>query len=152
MTWKAPASGANRSRILTSCSFAVGVVDKAVNRSTQIQERVHLDRGFGGSKQRQREHRQTQIDGRRVHGIDEVREIDAEAVFGIERSSLRNEHLGEVGVCASIAGFVGIGQGRVLDRFAKAHVVELGGLHRQAGFDVAKAITRNCSAHASSFT
>ena len=52
-----------------------------------------------------------------------------------------DEALGEVGVDAPIALFVGIGQGAARHGAPDAHVVELGALGAQAGFDVAQALS-----------
>jgi hypothetical protein len=49
-----------------------------------------------------------------------------------------DQHLGEVGVKAPVAGFVRVGQHRAPNRFAEPHVRKLRGLGRQAGFDVSE--------------
>jgi hypothetical protein len=46
--------------------------------------------------------------------------------------------VGKFSVDVPIARFVCVGQRRALNRHAKAHVVELRGLGRQAGFDIAQ--------------
>ena len=49
--------------------FAVGYADEARDVAAQIEQRVHLHRCFGRTKMRPREHRQAQIDGRRVQTV-----------------------------------------------------------------------------------
>ena len=49
--------------------FAVGNMDEAGDVATQIEQRVHLHRRFGGAKLRPRKHRQAQIDGGRIQRI-----------------------------------------------------------------------------------
>jgi hypothetical protein len=51
-----------------------------------------------------------------------------------------DQALGEVGIDAPVAHRVGVGQGVPRHRAAKAHVVQLGCLTAQAGFDVAQAL------------
>ena len=121
--------------------LAVRDVDEARDVAAQIEQRVHLHRRLGGTKMRPRKHRQAQIDGGRVERVDGVGQLQAQAFVGIKLPRLGNQPLGELRVDAPIAGFVGIGQRRSPDRLAKAHVVELRGLRRQAGLDVAQALS-----------
>ena len=74
----------------------------------------------------QGEDREAEIDGGGIEGVDGVIELDAEAVLGIERAGDDDQRLGEIGIDAPIAPFVGIGQGGARDMPADAHVVELG--------------------------
>jgi hypothetical protein len=57
-----------------------------------------------------------------------------------ELARLPDEPLREFGVDTPIAVLVGMGQGGASHRRANAHVIELGGLCRQAGLDVAQAL------------
>src|ERR1039458_8347968 len=56
------------------------------------------------------EHGQTEIDGCRVQGIHRVVEIETKRLAGIHGASGMDEHLGEVGEDAPVAGFVGVGR------------------------------------------
>jgi len=95
---------------------------------------------FGGAEMRPGEHRQTQVDGRRVQRIDGVRQFQPQVFVCIELPRLVDQPLREVGVDAPIARLVGIGQRRTANRFAQAHVVELASLRRQACFDIAQTL------------
>ncbi len=120
--------------------LAIGDVDKARNGSPQIEQRVQPDRRLGRAEARPREDRQTQVDGRGIQRIDRLGQRHAQRLARIERSRLGDQPLGEFGINAPVARLVGIGQRRAADRLAKPHVVELGGLGRQTGLDVAQAL------------
>src|SRR5271169_3229676 len=65
----------------------------------------------------------------------------SQAVVGIKLSRLGNQPVSELCVNAPVARLVGIGQRRPPHRFAKAHVVELRSLRRQADLDIAQALS-----------
>ena len=90
---------------------------------------------------RPRKQRQAQVDSGRVQSIDRVGQLQAQAVVGIKVPRLGDQPVGELRVNAPVAQLVGIGQRRTPHRFAKAHVVELRGLSRQADFDIAQALS-----------
>lgn len=52
-----------------------------------------------------------------------------------------DEQVGEIGEDAPVAMLVGMGEVVARDAAAKPHVIELGLLRPQAGFDVAQAFT-----------
>ena len=120
--------------------LAVGNMDEAWNAAAQVEQRVHLHGGLGRAEVRPGKQRQAQVDGRRIQCIHRIRQFQPQVLAGVESSRLDDQTLREVGPDAPIARFVGIGQGRAPHRFAKPHVVELGGLGRQTGFDVAQAL------------
>ena len=63
-----------------------------------------------------------------IQRVDRVVEFYSQAVFGIEPPCLGNQPLGELGINPPISCLVGILQSGAAHRFAKAHVIELGGL------------------------
>ena len=87
---------------------------------------------------RPRKDRQTQVDGRRVERVDGIGEVQPQILPNIELPG--PDDLGEFGMDAPVAPFVGIGERRAPHRFAEAHAIELGGLHRQTSLDVAQAL------------
>jgi hypothetical protein len=76
----------------------VGEVDEAGNVAAQVEQRVHLHRRLGGAKQRPREERQIQIDGRRVQRLGRILQLDAKAVARMEFARLHDQALGEFGM------------------------------------------------------
>ena len=120
--------------------LAVRNVDKARNTAPQIEQRVQPNRRLGRTEMRPGKHRQAQIDGGGIQRVDRVRELHAQGIPGVERLRLHDQALGELGVHAPVARFVGIGEGGAADRLAKAHVVERGRLRREARLDVAQAL------------
>jgi len=90
---------------------------------------------------RPRKQRQAQIDGGRIQGVDGVAQIEAQALVDVKLARLGNQPLRQLRVNAPVARLVGIGQRRAPHRFVKTHVVELRGLRRQAGLDVAQALS-----------
>jgi len=121
--------------------LAVRDVDEAWDVAAQIEQSVHLHRRLGGAKVCPWKQRQAKIDGGRVQSIDRVGQLQAQAFVGVELARLGNQPVGELRVNAPVARLVGIGQRRSPDRLAKAHVVELRGLRRQADFDIAQALS-----------
>lgn len=117
--------------------LAIGAVDEAGNAAAQIQQRMHLHRCLGRSEMRPWKYRQAQIDGGRIQCVHRVGQIQAQVFAGVKRSGLGNQTVSEFGVDAPVAQFVGIGQCRTGYRASDAHVVELGSLCRETGFDVA---------------
>ena len=115
-------------------------MDKAWDVASQIEQRVHLHRRFGGPETGPGEHRHAQIDGRGIQRLDGVGEVHAQAFVGIEPSGLSDQPLGELGIDAPIARLVGIGKRGTADRFAKPHVVEFGCLGGQAGLNVTQTL------------
>jgi hypothetical protein len=84
--------------------------------------------------------RQTQVDGRRIQGIDRVVEIDAEAVVAIQLARTTDKHHRQVFPDMPAAPFVGVGQRRAFDWRAKAHAVKLRLIGQQTGFDIAQTL------------
>ena len=121
--------------------LAIADVDGTRDIAAKVEQRVHLYCGFGAAKRRPRKHRQTQVDGRCVQGVDCIVQIDTERLVDIQPSRNADQVLGEVGVDAPISDRIGIGQGIPRHRTAKSHVVELCCLAAQTGFDVAQAFS-----------
>ena len=119
--------------------LAVGDVDEGGDRPPQIEQRVQLHGRLGGAKRRPRKHRQAQIDGRGIEGIDGIGQFYAEVLVDVERAGLDDQALSQLEVDAPVAQLVGIGQRRASDCRADAHVVKLPGLSRQTHFDIAQA-------------
>ena len=70
--------------------------------------------------------------------IDRIGQIDAERLVRIKLAGNTDQTLCEVGVDAPVANRIGIGQGVPCYRAAKSHVIELGDLTAQTGFDIAQ--------------
>ena len=68
--------------------LAIRHVDEARDVAAQVQQRVHLDRRFGGAEMGPRKDRQTKIDGRRVECIDRVGEIETQILIDLQSSRL----------------------------------------------------------------
>ena len=90
--------------------LAIADVDKSRDVATQIEQRVQLDRCLGRTKRRPRKHRQAQVDGGGIQGIDRLVQIDAERFVDIQRPRDTDQTLGEVGVNTPVANGIGIGQ------------------------------------------
>ena len=71
--------------------LAIRDMDKAGDVASQVEQRVHLHRRLGRAKQRPREERQTQIDGRRVQRVGRILQLDTKIVADIELSRLRDQ-------------------------------------------------------------
>jgi hypothetical protein len=104
--------------------LAIRHVDEARDVAAQVQQRVHLDRRFGGAEMRPRKDRQTKVDRRRVERIDRVGEIETQILIDVQSSRLDDQPLGQFRVYAPIARFVGIGQRRAPHRITETHGIE----------------------------
>lgn len=122
--------------------LAIADVDKAGNVAAQVEQRMQLDRRFGRTKRSPRKYRQAQIDGGRIQCVDRLREIDPKRFVHVERSSYSDQALCEVGIDAPVSNRIRIGQRVARHRTAKSHVIELGGLAAQTGFDVAQTLAK----------
>ena len=120
--------------------LAIGNVNEAGDAPAQIQQRMHLHRRLGRSEMRPWKHRQTQVDGSRVQRVHHIAQIQPQVFLGVKHSGLSDQPLGEFLVDTPVAPLVGIGQRRTGYGVADAHVIELGRLRRQAGFDVAQTL------------
>ena len=122
--------------------FAVGDVDEAGDIASQIQQGMQLDGSLGRAKRRPCKHRQAQVDGAGIEGVDRCIELHAKRLGGVQRPRNANQMLGEVGVDLPRTCGVRIGQRVARDRLAaKAHVVQPARLRTQIDFDVAKGLS-----------
>ena len=135
-----PGFGDNQVERVDIAHLAVGNVDETRDAALEVKQGVHLHRRLGGAEQRPREHRQAQVDGRRVERVDRVGQFQPQVLSGVELPCLCDQSLGKFRVNAPVAGLVGIGQGRAPHRLLETHVVKLVRLRREAGFDVAQAL------------
>ena len=119
--------------------FAVGNMYKARDIAAQVQQRMHFDCGLGAAKRCPWKQGQTEIYRGRIQRIYCVRQVQAQILFGIELASMGDKPLCKLGVDSPVSSFVGVGQGRALDRRPNTHVVQLGRLRRKAHFDIAQA-------------
>lgn len=129
--------------------LAVRDMDEAGNVAAQVEQRMQFDRCLGCAEWRPWKHRQAQVDGRGIQCIDGLRQIETEGLVDIKLACNANQTLSEICVDAPIPHSVGIGQGIARDRAAKSHMVKLGRLAAQAGFDVSQtlAIGQLCERH-----
>ena len=129
--------------------LAVRDMDEARDVAAPIEQRVHPHGGFGGPKMGPREHRHAQIDGRGVQRIDGVGQVQAKVFCGVETSGLGDQPLSELSIDAPVARLVGIGERGTVDRIAKAHMVKLRRLGREARLNVPQtlAIGQLCERH-----
>jgi len=120
--------------------FSLGNLNKRGDRAAQVKQGVQLDRSLSGAEARPREHRQAEVDGGGVQGVDRVVEIEAERLAGVHRTRDVDEHLSEVGIDPPVVGLVGIGQRGPRDLAAEAPVIELALNGAKARFDVAETL------------
>ncbi len=115
-------------------------MDEARNRPAEVEQGMQFDGGPAGPKWRPGEDGQTEIDNRRIQGIDRVGQLQPQLFAGIQGPGRPDERLSELGVDAPIARFVGIGEGRATDAGPQAHVIELGRLGGQTRLDIPQAL------------
>jgi hypothetical protein len=120
--------------------LAVRDMDEARDVAAQIQQHMHFHRGFGRTKRRPWEYRQARVDGRDIQRIDGFGQVDTKRLVDVELACHAYQALGEVRIDAPVPYRIGVCQRIARYRAAKTHVVELGRLAAQAGFDVAQAL------------
>jgi len=119
--------------------LAVADMNKCGYGAAQIEQGVQFDGRFVCSKRRPWINRQTQIDRRRIEGVDCGVQVDRQRVLGIQRPRHGDQMLGEVGVDLPRPCGVGIGQGVARNRLAtQPHVIEPLGLGAQVDLDIAQ--------------
>jgi len=118
--------------------FSLCNLDERGYRTPQIEKSMEFDGRFGVAENSPGEKRKTQVDGGRIEGIDGVFEFESQIFAGVKSASWSDEDLGEVGIDAPIARFVGMGHGVSGDAPAKSHMVEPILHGPKAGLDVAK--------------
>ena len=104
----------------------------------QVQQRVQLDGGLGGSKRRPLEPAQTQVDGAGVQRAHGVVQVDTKTVARAGLAITTDQHCREARPGQPIARLVNVGQRRAFDRRAKAHHTELLGTRKRACARVAR--------------
>ena len=118
--------------------FSICDLDKRGDRTSQIEKGMELDGGFVVAENSPREKGQAQVDHRRIEGIDGVFELDSQIFAGVKSPGLGDEDLGEVGIDAPIASFVGMSQSISGDSSTKSHVIESALHGPKAGLDIAE--------------
>jgi len=118
-------------------NLTAGHINTGRNASAQIQQRAHLDGALAAAVLRPGEQRQTQIDGREFERVNGLGQLQAERLVAIKFASSGDQHLSEIGKDAPVATLVGVRQRVARDGTAQAHVIKLGALGAQTGFDVA---------------
>src|SRR5260370_8783066 len=93
--------------------------------SVQLDQRVNLYRAFLLTEASPGEHRQAQVDGRRVQCVRAVLEFHAKRIVGVEATSALNEDLREIGEDTPIMFFVRIRQCRATDVATDPHADHL---------------------------
>ncbi len=121
--------------------FPVCYVDERRDGATQVDQRVQLHGGLGPAELGPRKQFQAKIDGRRIEGVDRLRQVGDCSILGVQISCLGYQYLGEVGEDAPVPLLVRIGQGRPRDGATNPQVVELGRNGAEAGLDIPQALS-----------
>ena len=107
-------------------------VDKRRDVPSQIKKGMELNRRLGRTEMRPREEVHTEIDGRRVEGVDSLAEIYFEHLSGIEPPRLAGQRSGDPSIDPPIAGLVCVRECRARNLSPKAHSVEVFASRSQA--------------------
>ena len=131
-------------------NFAMSNIDNHRDAASQIQEGMELHCCLALAELGPREYRKTEIDNRRVEGINGGIEFRSEIVAGIESSCCFDQYLCKVGVDSPVAVLVGVSQGVSGDLSTDAHVIEFGFRHTQTCLDVSETfpVGQLCKGHA----
>jgi hypothetical protein len=121
----------------------VGNAQKTGDRALQVEQGVHLDGAFVFAKLGPGKQGQTQVDGRRVEGVDRLIQFDAERLVGIQRPRVGDQPLGQVGIDSPRSSFVGVGQRAFGHRPPKPDMIQFGMKGPQTGLDVAETFAKS---------
>ena len=120
---------------------AIGDVNETGDVAAQVQQRMQLDGRLGCAKRCPGEHRQAQIDGAGIEGVDRGIEFQSKRLLGVQGTRQANQMLGEVGVDLPRPCGVRVGQRVARNSLAtKSHVIKPMGLGTQVDFDVAQGL------------
>jgi len=119
--------------------FSRGNDDDGRDVPMQIQEGVEFDRTLAFSEFRPREQSQTQIDGRRIQGINRLIQFDTKGVVHIKFPGLGDENLSEIGINMPISGLIGVGEGIAGDLPSNTQVIQSGLGCAQTGLNISQA-------------
>ena len=120
--------------------LAIADMNEAGDVAAQVEQGMQLDRCLGRPKRSPRKYRQAQIDSGRIQRVDRLGEIDAKRFVHVKRAGNADQALRKVGIDTPVSNRIRIGQRVARHRTAKSHVIELGGLAAQTGFDVAQTL------------
>lgn len=123
--------------------FPVGNVNKARDRSPQIEQRMELDGALPATILGPRKQAQTQVNRRRIERVDGLCQLDAQRFLGVQPSRAVDQHLGEVGIDSPAVGPIGIGQRTARDLAAKPGVIQLWPHGPQTRLDVPQAFAEH---------
>ena len=118
----------------------LGDRDEAWNRTSQIQQSIEFDGGFGRTEMSPRKQCQTQIDSRSIQSIGGGVEFDSETVLTIQSSGFSNQDLSQFCEQSPISSFAGICQCAARDATSNAQMVKLFGTGTKTGFHVSQAL------------
>ena len=120
-------------------NFSRGNDDDGRDVPMQIQKGVEFDRALAFSEFRPREQSQTQVDGRRIQGIDRLIQFDTERIGDVEFSGLFDKDLSKIGINPPISGLIGMSEGVAGDLPSNTQVIQSGLGCAQAGLNISQA-------------
>ena len=118
--------------------LAPGHINIGRNAASQIQQGVQFHGALMATEFSPRKKRQAQIDGCGVQGIHGLGQLHSERFVAIEVAGGGNQDLSEIGIDAPVTMLVGVRQGIARNLPPEAHVIKLGLLGAQTGFDIAE--------------
>lgn len=101
---------------------------------------MQFDGGLAAAEFRPGENTQTEVDRRRIEGVDGLLEADTERFVEVQLAGAADQPMGEVAKDSPVVNAVGIGQGAACNAAAEAGVVKFGSEGAESGFDVAEAL------------
>ena len=118
--------------------LAIADVNEGRNRTTQIQQRVHLHCRLGAAKRRPVEQAQTQVDGGRVQCVDRRVELQPRRFLGVKIAGAQDQAHCQRMINLPVALIQRVRKRRSGGYAAQAHMEQLALVGRQTGFDIAQ--------------
>lgn len=141
-----PVENVNASRLENDLIEEMNVMDRSIcnayeygDWSGQVDLSVQFDGGLGSSEVCPRKHREAQVNGRRIDGIDHLLKIESVGVIGIKPASFANENLSECFIDTPVTELVRISQIGSSDIPAYAHRIALRAVSKTS-FDIPQAL------------
>ena len=122
--------------------LAIADVDEARDRAAHVQQRVQLDGRLGRAKWRPRGHRQAQVDGGGVEGVDRLLQVQPDGLVGVQRAGKADRVLSQIGIDLPGSNRIGVGQRVACHRRAKPKVIQPMRLGCQTRFDVGQRLAK----------
>jgi hypothetical protein len=120
--------------------FAVSNADKRGDTAAQVQQRVHLHRGFVLAKLCPGQQGEAQVDRGRVECVKRVIQVQPDRISRIQRPGDTDQIWAKSGEDMPVMSLISIGQSRAWNSASETHVIEFAAQGSEARLNVSEAL------------